>query len=95
MSSPAGVIAAGPAAAATPPGQAREFARAFASNRGALIAFVVFALVVFGALFAPIVAVHDPVQQWRDLLDLGGDDRRDAAARLREAILDHSIRFPV
>jgi hypothetical protein len=24
-------------------------------------------------------------------LDLGGDDRRDAAARLRQAILDHSI----
>lgn len=34
----------------------------------------------------------DPVQQWRDLLDLGGDDRRDAAARLRQAILEHNIR---
>lgn len=41
------------------------------------------------------IPLTDPVQQWRDLLDLGGDDRRDAAARLREAILDHSIRIPV
>lgn len=33
----------------------------------------------------------DPVQQWRDLLDLGGADRGEAAARLRRAILDRSI----
>ncbi len=37
------------------------------------------------------VPLADPVQQWRDLLELGGDDRRDAAARLRQAILEHSI----
>ena len=34
----------------------------------------------------------DPVQQWRDLIDLGGDDRREAADRLRRAILDRSFR---
>jgi hypothetical protein len=33
----------------------------------------------------------DPVQQWWDLLDLGGDDRREAAAGLRAAILGRSI----
>ena len=38
------------------------------------------------------IPLADPVQQWRDLLDLGGDDRRDAAARLRRAILEHNIR---
>ena len=38
------------------------------------------------------VPLADPVQQWRDLLDLGGADREEAAARLRRAILDRSIR---
>jgi len=38
------------------------------------------------------VPLVDPVQQWRDLIDLGGDDRREAADRLRRAILDRSIR---
>jgi hypothetical protein len=37
------------------------------------------------------IPLADPVQQWRDLLDLGGDDRREAAARLRRAILGHTI----
>lgn len=38
------------------------------------------------------VPLVDPVQQWWDLFDLGGDDRREAADRLRRAILDRSIR---
>ena len=33
----------------------------------------------------------DPVQQLWDLLDLGGEDRAEAGARLRRAILDRSI----
>jgi hypothetical protein len=33
----------------------------------------------------------DPVQQWWDLLDLGGGDRREAADRLRGAILERSL----
>ena len=33
----------------------------------------------------------DPVQQWWDLLDLGGEDRREAADRLRAAIIAHTI----
>ena len=37
------------------------------------------------------IPLTDPVQQWCDLLDLGGDDRREAADRLRRAILDRTI----
>lgn len=37
------------------------------------------------------IPLTDPVQQWWDLLDLGGEDRVEAAARLRRAILDRSI----
>ena len=37
------------------------------------------------------VPLTDPVQQWRDLLELGGDDRREAAERLRDAILERSL----
>jgi hypothetical protein len=33
----------------------------------------------------------DPVQQWFDLLELGGEDRREAADRLRRAVLDRAI----
>ena len=49
-----------------PPGPTREFQRAFAMNRGALVASFVFAAVVLGALFASLLAPHDPVQQFRD-----------------------------
>ena len=38
------------------------------------------------------IPLVDPVQQWWDLIDLGGDDRREAADRLRRAILDRSLR---
>lgn len=38
------------------------------------------------------IPLVDPVQQWWDLYDLGGDDRREAADRLRRAILGRSIR---
>ncbi len=54
--------------AVQPPGPVREFARAFASNRGALVAFVVFALIVLSAVFAPWLAPHDPIQQFREHL---------------------------
>lgn len=33
----------------------------------------------------------DPVQQWWDLLDLGGEDRAEAASRLRRVILDRTL----
>jgi hypothetical protein len=37
------------------------------------------------------IPLTDPTQQWADLLDLGGDDRSEAADRLRRAILSRSI----
>ena len=60
---PAGASPA--SAAVNPPTPLREFTTAFASNRGALLAFFVFAAVVLGAVFAPWLAPHDPVQQYR------------------------------
>jgi hypothetical protein len=33
----------------------------------------------------------DPTQQWWDLMDLGGEDRREAADRLRAAIIGRTI----
>ena len=55
-----------PLAQAAPDSPTREFLRAFTSNRGATIAAFVFACVVLAALFAPLLAPHDPVQQFRD-----------------------------
>ena len=55
-----------PAEALAPVSPSREFVAAFAGNRGALLAFAVFALIVCAALFAPWVAPHDPVLQFRD-----------------------------
>ncbi|MFP5327956.1 MAG: hypothetical protein ACLGHT_10810, partial [Acidimicrobiia bacterium] len=40
------------------------------------------------------IAVTDPVTQWRDLLDLGGEDRAEAAGRLERAILERTIPAP-
>lgn len=50
------------------PSRAREFARAFSTNRGALIASCAFAAVVLAALLAPWLAPHNPVQQFRDAM---------------------------
>jgi hypothetical protein len=40
------------------------------------------------------IPITDPAQQWCDLFDLGGEDRQEAAERLRRAILDRSIPRP-
>lgn len=37
------------------------------------------------------IPLTDPVQQWADLLDLDGNDRQEAADRLRHAILHRSL----
>jgi dipeptide transport system permease protein len=52
----------------TPASPLREFVAAFAANRGALVAFFVFAAIVLAALLAPWIAPHDPVQQYRENL---------------------------
>ena len=46
----------------------REFWFYFSQNRGAVIGLVVFILLVLTAIFAPLIAPHDPTQQYRDAL---------------------------
>jgi dipeptide transport system permease protein len=50
-------------AAAKPPGAFRAFWSAFSENRGAVIGLVVVCLVVLTAIFAPMLAPHDPLEQ--------------------------------
>ena len=49
-----------------PPSPAQEFWRGFAANQGALAALFVFSLITVACLFAPLVAPHDPIEQFRD-----------------------------
>ncbi len=46
----------------------RENWRYFLANRGAVIGLVVIALMVLTAIFAPLIAPHDPTAQFRDAL---------------------------
>jgi dipeptide transport system permease protein len=77
------VLAGSAAEAATPHAAAplREFWRHFAASRGALAGLVLFALVVLAAVFAGVLAPHDPIVQYRDALltppawSAGGDRR--------------------
>ena len=48
-----------------PPGPFAEFWQGFSANRGALAARAVLALILFGAVFAPWLAPHDPIEQFR------------------------------
>ncbi|MDI3336073.1 ABC transporter permease subunit [Defluviimonas aestuarii] len=50
------------------PGRLQEFWYYFRENRGAVIGLWVFAAFIVVALFAPILAPHDPTQQFRDAL---------------------------
>jgi len=51
-----------------PPGPLREFWQGFATNRGAFIALIVFTLIALASLFAPLIAPHDPIEQYRDFM---------------------------
>ncbi len=57
-----------PVALAASPSPAREFFTHYAANTGAVIAFGVFLLLVCAALFAPWLAPHDPIEQFRNHL---------------------------
>ena len=46
----------------------KEFWFYFSQNRGAVIGLAVFVLLVLTAIFAPLIAPHDPTQQYRDAL---------------------------
>lgn len=48
--------------------QIKEFWFYFSQNRGAVIGLVVFVLLVLVAFLAPLLAPHDPTQQYRDAL---------------------------
>lgn len=49
-----------------PPGPFLDFWRSFRENRGALIGLSIVVLVALMAVFAPIVAPHSPIEQFRD-----------------------------
>ena len=49
-----------------PPGPLREFWLGFSANRGALVALIVFSLIAVSGLLAPLIAPHDPIEQYRD-----------------------------
>ncbi|WP_435166572.1 ABC transporter permease subunit [Falsirhodobacter sp. 1013] len=46
----------------------REFWFYFSENRGAVIGLAVFLALILVAIFAPLLAPHDPIQQYRDFL---------------------------
>jgi len=48
-----------------PPGPFRAFWSSFSENRGAVLGLVIVIAVVFIAIFAPILAPHDPVEQFK------------------------------
>ena len=79
---PADITLAGapPAGAVhAPPGPLLAFWRAFCENRGAVIGLVVIGAIIFLAVFAPWIAPHSPIEQFREhvkqppVYALGGD----------------------
>lgn len=44
----------------------REFWHSFKRNRGAVIGLIVLTLLILMAIFAPLLAPHDPIHQYRD-----------------------------
>ncbi|WP_100961788.1 ABC transporter permease subunit [Bosea sp. FBZP-16] len=54
------ILQAPAAPAGAPPHPAREFWTYFSANRGAVAGLVVIGLVLFCAMFAPLIAPHDP-----------------------------------
>jgi dipeptide transport system permease protein len=56
------------ATTAPPPGAFREFWLYYRENRGAVAGLVFLALIILGAIFAPLVAPHNPDEQFRTVL---------------------------
>lgn len=52
----------------THPSPLREFWATFSQNKGAVIGLCLFAILLFCAIFAPILAPHDPIEQYRDFM---------------------------
>ncbi|MDK2125989.1 ABC transporter permease subunit [Parachitinimonas caeni] len=50
----------------TYPSPLKEFWQGFSRNKGALLALIIVSLIILAAIFAPLVAGHDPIEQYRD-----------------------------
>ena len=62
--------ATAPAARAAPPGPLAAFWRAFRENRGAVAGLVVVSAICLVAIFAPLIAPHSPIEQFRGFTKL-------------------------
>jgi dipeptide transport system permease protein len=51
-----------------PPGPVREVWSAFVENKGAVAGLIVILFVAFVAIFADLLALHSPIEQYRDAL---------------------------
>jgi len=56
----------GQVATATPPGPVREFWYYFSENKGAVAGLTIIVIVLLAAVFADVIAPHEPAQQYRD-----------------------------
>ncbi|MEW9898909.1 ABC transporter permease subunit [Chitinivorax sp. PXF-14] len=50
------------------PSPLKEFWQSFSANRGALIAMIYMVCMIVAALFAPLIAPHSPIEQYRDFM---------------------------
>lgn len=57
-----------PDTADAPPSSLADFWRHFSTNKGAVAGLVVFVFVIVCAVFANLLAPHDPIEQYRDAL---------------------------
>ncbi|WP_087690286.1 MULTISPECIES: ABC transporter permease subunit [unclassified Pandoraea] len=48
----------------------REFLRSFTANRGATFAAIILILMFLAAIFAPLIAPHSPIEQYRDFVKI-------------------------
>ena len=62
---PSDATLAGPAAPAAPPGPLTAFWRAFRENRGAVAGMIVVVTILLVAIFAGVIAPHDPIEQYK------------------------------
>lgn len=51
-----------------PPHPIVEFIKYFTANRGALIGFIYIVFLILVSILAPLIAPHDPIQQYRDFV---------------------------
>ena len=80
-------------APAAPPGPFRAFWTAFRENRGAVIGLAVIAFIFFVAIFASVLAPHDPLEQYRGFTKLppmGGDNPHRFQARIFNVVVKGS-----